>query len=151
MTHKNLQIRPLNIEHDYIALTALTQQLGYAMQALTFKERLELIHQDQKYSTWVAEYDQKIVGYVGLIEQYTWQFDSEILVIQAFVIDEKYRGQGLGKFLLKEIENIALNKNITSIRLNSGNRPERFAAHEFYKKQGYSIYSLGFKKVLQTF
>ena len=143
-----LKVQPLNLENDIIFITHLTAQLGYPTPPEQLKQRIETLQQDPKYSTWVAEYQNQIIGYVGLIEQFTWQYDGEVLVIQAFVIDEKYRGQGFGKLFLKEIEKIALNKNITSITLNSGNRPERLGAHEFYKKQGLKVTSLGFKKML---
>lgn len=144
-----LHIRPAHLDHDLDALTELTTQLGYPIKPEHLKDRIETLQQDPKYTTWVAEYENQIVGYVGLIEQFTWQFDGEILVIQAFVIDETYRGKGLGKLFLQEIEKIAFNKNITSITLNSGNRPERLDAHEFYKKVGFQVTSLGFKKYLE--
>ena len=144
----HLNIRPAHLTHDLEALKNLTEQLGYLTTSEQLQQRIETLQQDPKYTTWVAEYQNQIIGYVGLIQQFTWQFDGEILVIQAFVIDEKYRGKGFGKLLLQEIEKIAQNKNITSITLNSGNRPERLDAHEFYKKQGFEVTSLGFKKIL---
>ncbi|NHB58425.1 GNAT family N-acetyltransferase [Acinetobacter sp. 194] len=144
----HLNIRPANLTRDLETLTRLTAQLGYPTPPEQLKQRIETLQQDPKYSTWVAEYQNQIIGYVGLIQQFKWQYDGEVLVIQAFVINEKYRGQGFGKLFLKEIEKIALNKNITSITLNSGNRPERLGAHEFYKKQGFKVTSLGFKKML---
>ena len=144
----HLNIRPAHLTHDLEALKNLTAQLGYLTTSEQLQQRIETLQQDPKYTTWVAEYQNQIIGYVGLIQQFTWQFDGEILVIQAFVIDEKYRGKGFGKLLLQEIEKIAQSKNITSITLNSGNRPERLDAHEFYKKQGFEVTSLGFKKIL---
>lgn len=143
-----LNIRPAHLTRDLEALTHLTAQLGYPTPPEQLKQRIETLQQDAKYTTWVAEYQNQIIGYLGLIEQFTWQFDGEALVIQAFVIDEKYRGKGFGKLFLQEIENIALAKNITSMSLNSGNRPERLDAHEFYKKVGFQVTSLGFKKML---
>lgn len=143
-----LNIRPAHLTDDLEALSHLTTQLGYPNPPEQLKQRIETLQQDPKYTTWIAEYQNQIIGYVGLIEQFTWQFDGVVLVIQAFVIDETYRGKGLGKLFLQEIEKIAFNKNITSITLNSGNRPERFDAHEFYKKIGFQVTSLGFKKIL---
>lgn len=143
-----LKFRCVNLENDLVALTELTRQLGYPIEAEHLKDRIETIEQDPKYTTWVAEYENQIVGYVGLIQQFTWQYEGEILLIQAFVIDEKYRGQGLGKRFIQEIEKIALNKHIKTLLLNSGNRPERLDAHAFYQKIGFEITSLGFKKML---
>lgn len=143
-----LQMRPVDSSHDLNILTELTTQLGYPIAAEKLKQRIEILQQDPKYTTLVAVYQNKIIGYAGLIQQFTWQDDGEILVIQAFVIDEKYRGKGFGKLLMQEIETIALNKNIMRITLNSGNRPERLDAHAFYKKQGFEVTSLGFKKIL---
>lgn len=150
MTIPLINVRPLNLNQDLLKLTELTKQLGYPMDVQHFKKRLELIHLDPKYITLIAEYNQKIVGYVGLIEQFTWQFDEKVLIIQAFVIDENFRGLGLAKQFLQVIEAFALQKNIKSINLNSGNRPERIVARGFYKKQGFNIDSLGFKKILAS-
>lgn len=143
-----LQIRNVDLSHDINILAELTTQLGYQVSPEKLKQRIDILQRDLKYTTLVAEYKNKIIGYAGLIQQFTWQTDSEILVIQAFVIDEKYRGKGFGKLLMQEIETIALNKNIMRITLNSGNRPERLDAHAFYKKQGFEVTSLGFKKIL---
>lgn len=145
-----LHIRPAHLDHDLDALTELTTQLGYPIKPEHLKDRIENLQKDPKYTTWVAEYQNQIIGYVGLIEQFTWQYDGEILVIQAFVIDNKYRGQGLGKLFIQEIEKMALNKNIKNLFLDSGNRPERIDAHEFYKKIGFEVKSLGFKKNLEN-
>ncbi|WP_375293550.1 GNAT family N-acetyltransferase, partial [Escherichia coli] len=37
------------------------------------------------------------MGYAGLIQEYTWEFDGGYLRIQAFVVDQAHRGQGVGK------------------------------------------------------
>ncbi|NHB58431.1 GNAT family N-acetyltransferase [Acinetobacter sp. 194] len=95
-----LKVRPLNLENDIIFITHLTAQLGYPTPPEHLKQRIEILQQDSKYTTWVAEYQNQIIGYVGLIQQFTWQYDGEVLVIQAFVIDEKYCGQDFGKLFL---------------------------------------------------
>lgn len=53
-------------------------------------------------------------------------------------VDDNHRGQGLGKRLLKEAEQIARAKNCTFIKLNTFS----FQAPEFYKKYGYEVVAI---------
>lgn len=145
-----LYIRPANIDNDLSALIELTRQLGYSIEPTLFRQRLNAIHLDAKYTTLVAEYNQKIIAYSGLIEQFTWQTDAQVLIIQAFVIDQNFRAQGFGKLFLDRIEAFALEKNITTLFLNSGIRPDRDNAHQFYQHLGFQKYSYGFKKSLDA-
>ncbi len=59
--------------------------------------------------------------------------------ITAFCVDEKRRISGIGTELFKAAEEHLADCKI--IEITSGVRPERDAAHNFYKKQGYFEYS----------
>jgi GNAT superfamily N-acetyltransferase len=78
----------------------------------------------------------KLVGYVGLIED--------------FVVDEEYRGQGVGGVLLKYIGSYGYSLGIDFIDVNT----RREAASLFYRKNGFlekgrqrKLYSLRYKCV----
>jgi putative acetyltransferase len=73
----------------------------------------------------VAEQNSKITG-IGIL-------DIENREIGAVYIHPDFKGSGTGKRLLLELEKLASQKNICSIRLNS-----TLNAHGFYKKHGYS-------------
>lgn len=54
--------------------------------------------------------------------------------VRYFAIEETFRKIGLGKYLMKDLEKIAINNNSNCIILNA-----REGAIEFYKKIGYKI------------
>jgi GNAT superfamily N-acetyltransferase len=68
--------------------------------------------------------------------------------VVALVVKNSHRKMGIGSLLMKAAENWAKEMNANSLILNSGNRPERIAAHQFYNKLGFQNYSSGFRKVL---
>lgn len=96
----------------------------------------------------VVEHEQSVIGYAGLIQEYSWEFDEGYLRIQALVVDQAYRGQGVGKRLIAAIEDLAKQHDIKLIQVNSGNREERLPAHAFYQNFGFDNYSIGFRKYL---
>lgn len=75
----------------------------------------DLIKNFESLSTIVVIYNEIIVGYLSykIKEKHSKKLDVDQLVI-----DEKYRGQGLGKKLMEEIKNIALNNECDRIELN---------------------------------
>ncbi len=96
----------------------------------------------------MVEHEQGVIGYAGLIQEYSWEFDEGYLRIQALVVDQAYRGQGVGKRLIAAIEDLAKQHDIKLIQVNSGNRAERLPAHAFYQNLGFDAYSIGFRKYL---
>ncbi len=56
--------------------------------------------------------------------------------IEDVVVDEAYRGQGLGKRLMEELIEHAREKGVRTLDLTS--RPERVAANELYKALGFT-------------
>lgn len=100
----NFLIRPLQLEQDLYAIHALTTQLGYLTTVENIQQRWQRIHQDANDLTLVVEHEQQVIGYAGLIQEYTWEFDGGYLRIQAFVVDQAHRGQGVGKGSLQRLK-----------------------------------------------
>ncbi|MFV5590363.1 GNAT family N-acetyltransferase [Acinetobacter variabilis] len=142
-------IRQLDLERDLHDVHQLTIQLGYLSTLEKIKQRWEYLHQDSHYQTLIIEQDLHVIGYVGCIQEYTWEFDGGYLRIQAFVIDQAHLGKGKGKQLMSAIEQIAKEQGFKMIQLNSGNREERHPAHAFYQGLGFDTYSIGFRKHLE--
>lgn len=73
-------------------------------------------------------FQQNLTGWIGEIHD--------------IVVDEKYRGRGIGKFivenLLTEARNFAKNTNV-EIKLYLTSRPERTVANALYLKLGFNI------------
>ncbi|MCC3374169.1 N-acetyltransferase [Cohnella sp. REN36] len=70
----------------------------------------------------------------GLNSAVCWNW----MEIDILWVDEDHRGQGLGKRLLVEAEQIARTNNCTFIKLNTFS----FQAPEFYKKYGYEVIAI---------
>ena len=94
------------------------------------KDNLDDIPEDDYYN--FAVYDDEILigGATGIIE-FDWYFLEELW------IDEKYRNQHIGTMLIEKIEELAKNKNLTGIRMETWN----FQARGFYEKKGYEVYA----------
>lgn len=58
--------------------------------------------------------------------------------VDALWVDEKYRGQGLGSMLLKDIEKTAGENNCDLIHLDTFD----FQAKDFYIKHGYEVFGV---------
>jgi GNAT superfamily N-acetyltransferase len=142
-----MKIRKATI-NDVPELAALMEQLGYPTTAESMTVRFNNIESNPSYHTLVAEMDGKVVGMIGLCTGIFYEKDGLYARIVAFVVDYNYRNKGIGKLLLKEAERWARNQGANSIGLNSGNRPERKDAHEFYKRVGFVEKSIGFAKNL---
>ena len=75
----------------------------------------------------------EIIG--GIIARmYCWN----CVYIDTLWISDDYRGQSLGKQLLKEIEELAKAKGAEIIHLDTFD----FQAKEFYEKQGYTVFGI---------
>jgi GNAT superfamily N-acetyltransferase len=73
--------------------------------------------------------DKKIIG--GILGGTYWGW----LNIERFWIEEEYRNKGIGKKLLKKIEEEAKKRGCKHVHLDTHD----FQAREFYQKQGYTI------------
>ena len=131
---------------DFEILTGLIKELGYPSTVSKVSDRLSKINSNECYKTLIAEVDGKIIGFIGLCKLYAYEYDGAIVRIIALVVNEQYRGKGIGTKLVKSAEKWALDEEAIAITLNSGiNRKE---AHEFYKSNGYDIKGCSFSKTL---
>ena len=78
--------------------------------------------------------DENEVIIAGLISAICWNW----MEIDILWVDDNRRGQGFGKRLLEEAEQIARSKDCTFIKLNTFS----FQAPEFYKKYGYVVMAI---------
>lgn len=134
--------------NDVPQLSKLMEQLGYPTTIEGMEHRFNKIESDPSYHTIVAEMNGEIVGMVGLNKGLFYEYDGSYVRSVAFVVDSNYRRRGVGENLIIETERWAKEQEANAIGLNSGNRPERVAAHTFYSKMGYEANSTGFSKSL---
>ncbi|MCC7436278.1 GNAT family N-acetyltransferase [Candidatus Nomurabacteria bacterium] len=80
--------------------------------------------------TLVTEEDEKIIGYITVV------CDSGVGQIEPLMVDPDKKGQGIGSQLLQEAENLAKDKGIHKLWLETG---KDWKAKDFYLKHGYAI------------
>lgn len=141
-------IRDAN-SYDIPELTILMDQLGYPTTEEKMAIRFDALAAHPSYHTLIAESDGKVVGMAGLCLSLSHELDGYYVRLVAFVVDLNYRRIGIGKRLLLASEEWAKDQGASAITLNSGNREERKAAHQFYIDSGYASKSTGFIKKLK--
>ncbi|MCD2425606.1 GNAT family N-acetyltransferase [Niabella pedocola] len=133
-------------QKDLAAVTGLTCELGYPTTTAAMQLRMNAISGNAHYRTLVAVIDNQVVGYAGLATGWYWEKNGTFLRIQALVVHKDHRKARVGKQLLDAAAAHARTIGAGALLLNSGNRPEREAAHQFYPKMGFEAVSTGYVK-----
>jgi len=136
-------------ESDLDAVTMLTNQLGYPTTTEEMRVRMQQIVTCSNCRTLVAVTHQTVAGYIGLTKGLYWEKNGSFLRIQALVVHQNYRNAGIGRQLMAAAEQYALTIGASALLLNSGNRPERMAAHRFYPGLGFTPTSTGYVKKIR--
>ncbi len=142
-----LVIRPC-VDEDFGSIYELLKQLWPAMK-LDFKQlqnvfRIGITSDKQKFIVGIL--DKKIVGFCSLtIKNNFWQAGS-LAHIDELIVDEKYRGKGIGNKLMEKITEIAAENKCKRIELDSAFHRED--AHRFYEKLGFENRAYLFSKKL---
>jgi len=135
-------------ESDVNQLSILITQLGYPCTPDEVLTRFNSVHNHPDYRTLVIADGGEPIAMAGLIKGFWYEKNGTYVRILAFVVDEDYRGEGIGKMLIKAIEDWAVELGVNAVVLSSGNKHERIGAHRFYQSLGYEIKSSGFIKQL---
>lgn len=109
---------------------------------------LEEIQNDPKYSLFCVYSDEdELIATASLTRCFDLTGDARYYYsMENFVVDENHRGKGVGKFLMKKLEEFVAENNGSYINFTSSY--SRKNAHAFYEKLGYAPdYVKGYKKV----
>ena len=90
---------------------------------------------DPKCHCVVAEFDGHIAGFGSLIRHIV-PSKGEVGRIEDMIVDEKYRGKGIGRAIMKELIAIANEENVAQLNLTSS--PLRVAAQSLYESLGFT-------------
>ena len=101
---------------------------------------------DDRYSTFVAEADGRIVGLVTMVTAMAIGHPGGYTKINGLGVLPEYRGMGIGGMLLKRAEDAAMENGTRYVGLASGFKREE--AHAFYERMGYQKTSYWFRKSL---
>jgi len=108
-------------DHDFEALRTGLTEYNESFTGEVFREKI---------SSFVKDETGKIVG--GILGEINWDW----LHIQGLWIDESIRKGGWGTKLLSHMEEYALSKGTSNIRLET----TTFQALDFYLKSGYIVF-----------
>jgi len=133
---------------DLEAVAELMGELGYPASSTQMQTRMEAISSHPDYATLVAECEGQAAGMIGLRLTFGYEHDDHVVQITALVVKASFRGRGVGRELIRHAEKWAREKGAAAIVLTSGNRPEREAAHHFYRHMGFAVTGLRFLKKL---
>jgi ribosomal protein S18 acetylase RimI-like enzyme len=92
----------------------------------------------------VAEVDGEVIGTLQLTFTPSISFQGgKRCSVESVRVDQKYRGQGLGREMMLWAIERAKEKSCTSMQLTTNN--DRVAAHRFYESLGFSKSHVGMK------
>lgn len=120
--------------NDCESIARLMGQLGYPCQSIVMRERLASLNSLSSLVL-LAEISGKVIGLIHMEVRITLMVQPMVEIV-SFVIDESYRGAGIGRQLLAAAEHWALKKGYNKIQLYTN--AKRLDAHRFYVANGFS-------------
>ena len=122
---------------DAQEVNMLSRQLGYPLSLDQTIQNIHSVLRSKDHTAFVAVDEDKVIGWIGAAQAIM----IEVLPhceINGLVIDENYRGKGVGKKLIGELKQWARQKGNEMMSLHCN--VKRTSAHLFYEH-------LGFKEV----
>lgn len=130
---------------EIFSILPLIQKLGnYAVPEAILKERLLEMTQ-QNYECLGVYNADILIGTFGLWFQ-TRHYAGRSLEMDHVIIDDAYRGQGIGKIMVDFVTEYAKQKSCNWIELNS--YVHNFPSHKFFYSQGFVAKGYHFVKEL---
>jgi ribosomal protein S18 acetylase RimI-like enzyme len=93
---------------------------------------------------WVAELDARIAGVAALTmdqepeyAQAGWDIGEKAIVVHRLAVDPDFRGAGVASALMLKAEEIALERNIAAVRVDTNT--ENAATQRLFPKLGYKL------------
>ena len=131
---------------DSPSIDKLLTQLGYPQQGDNSVEAIKS-YGAEGYNLLVAEIDSVVVGFVSLHWFDMFHMRGKMGRITAICIMEEQRSLGIGRELLLAAEAFLKSKGCVKVEVTTN--LTRILTHEFYLKNGYTIDSKRFIKLLQ--
>lgn len=128
-----VKVREANIL-DAPQIKELSEQLGYRVSEAGVRSRLEYLIKDNYHVIYVAELDNKVVGWIH-VSLYKSLVIEEKAAVLGLVVDRTSLRQGIGRELMRRAERWAKNCGCHGIMLKSN--VVREDAHSFYREIGY--------------
>jgi GNAT superfamily N-acetyltransferase len=129
-----VQIREMKLE-DAMSVTRLSGQFGYSSSEEEIRERILLLKEFPDNCGFVAIHNNEIIGWIHVM--LSVRIESSLFYeISGLVVDEHFRGQGIGKQLVDEVKKWCSDKRIPKLRVRCN--VIRTKSHDFYLKLGFN-------------
>ena len=130
--------REINIEDTQEVAEICKAALGYNVDVENVRRQIEKLTNNKKQHIIIGYEDEntrKIIGFVHA-QMYESFYSDLGLNILGLAVNPDFQGRGIGKKLMKRLEQYAVENSISFIRLNSAMKRED--AHNFYEYIGYT-------------
>ena len=128
-----MQIRPMT-EKDATAVQELSRQLGYDLSPAETKEQIRLVTGHPDHEAFVAVREEGVVGWIHAFKAIRIE-SPPFIEIGGLVVDENFRGKGVGRELCQWVRRWAAQQGFSSLKVRSNRK--RTAAHRFYENLGF--------------
>lgn len=129
-----MRVRPATMA-DAPAISQLTAELGYAMDAEASRAALTTMLAHPVYAVLVVESDSThLAGWVAVENRLSLE-SGAFAEITGLVVGSAFRKRGVGKQLLQSAEQWALRQGFQSLRVRSS--ISRQESHPFYESLGF--------------
>ncbi|KFG94162.1 GCN5 family acetyltransferase [Burkholderia paludis] len=120
---------------DHAAIACLLQQLGYQTTPALVLEKIEALLPSPTDKIIVASARDEVVGSISLHALPLFHAPGNLGRITSMVVDERYRGNGVGSALIAAAEHWFRQVGCVKLEVTSGDH--RPAAHRFYERHGF--------------
>jgi len=119
---------------DAKGINALSKQLGYPLTEEQTLQNIKLVLASKDHTAFAAVHENKIAGWIGLAQTIMIEL-LPYCEINGLVVDENYRGKGVGKLLIEKAKQWAKEKGNNKLKLRCN--IIRTEAHKFYRHLGF--------------
>jgi ribosomal protein S18 acetylase RimI-like enzyme len=145
-----MQIRPAT-QHDLPALMSLVRRVVPLMRATGNLQWDETYPNDAVFQRdidlnqlWIAEVNGSIAGVAAITmdqepdyAQVGWDINEPAIVVHRLAVDPAFRGQGAAGALMRKAEEVAVERGITTLRVDTNTNNE--ATQQLFPKLGYLL------------
>ena len=130
---------------DSARLVELIIALGHPIEEVDVSRNLETLARIGILPLVATDGDQ-VIGMCGISAMVTVHRPAPVGRVSVMIVDEAYRGRGIGALLMAEAERRLTEQGCKIIEVTSNMRRDR--AHHFYEQLGYERTSFRFMKKL---
>ncbi len=131
---------------DLEDVVALLGALGYPTTLHAAEARLRVLAQRTDVAVLVADRSSTVVGLATAHLLHVIHADDPMVILGALVVAEQARGQGIGRRLVRAVEDWGVRRGAYRIVVASGLARE--GAHAFYERLGYEHSARRYSRLL---